>query len=119
MYNQTWVGINVTWPMTLPTIFVGKDQLDMWIEDPNNRGIENWKYTMLEDTLPDAIKKAAEIAGSDKVVLYDGSFGFLNCSRSAAEELFENAPKIRKWVDEELYPKYMKQRGLEIPDYMK
>ena len=119
VYNQTWVGINVTWPMTLPTIFVGKDQLDMWIEDPNNRGIENWKYTMLEDTLPDAIKKAAEIAGSDKVVLYDGSFGFLNCSRSAAEELFENAPKIRKWVDEELYPKYMKQRGLEIPDYMK
>lgn len=71
--TSTWVGINVTWPMTLPTIFVGKDQLDMWIEDPNNRGIENWKYTMLEDTLPDAIKKAAEIAGSDKVVLYDGT----------------------------------------------
>lgn len=91
----------------------------MWIEDPNNRGIENWKYTMLEDTLPQAIEKAKEIAGSEKVVLYDGSFGFLNCTRAAAEELFENAPKIRKLVDEELYPKYMKQRGLEIPAHMK
>ena len=69
--------------------------------------------------MPVSYTHLAEIAGSDKVVLYDGSFGFLNCSRSAAEELFENAPKIRKWVDEELYPKYMKQRGLEIPDYMK
>ena len=119
VYNQTWVGINVTWPMTLPTIFVGKDQLQMWMDDPNNRGIEHWKYTMLADTLPEALDMAKEIAGSDKIILYDGSFGFLNCTRSAAEELFENAPKIRKWVDEELYPKYMKQRGLEIPDYMK
>lgn len=92
--------------MTLPTIFVGKDQLDMWIEDPNNRGIENWKYTMLEDTLPDAIKKAAEIAGSDKVVLYDGSFGFLNCSRSAAEDSSKTPPRSASGWMEVLYLKY-------------
>lgn len=120
IYNQTWVGINITWPMTLPVIVVGDEQFRMWCEDPNNKGFENWTYTEKTDNLQQALDRANELMnGSNKFVIYDGSFGFLNCSKEAAEELFENAPKIRKLVNEELYPKYMKQRGLQIPDYMK
>lgn len=49
----------------------------------------------------------------------NGSYGYINCTRSAAEQLFANAPGIQKLVDEEMYPKYMAQRGYTIPDYMK
>jgi hypothetical protein len=31
-----------------------------------------------------------------------------------AEQLIAKAPAIQKKVEEELYPKYMKQRGFEI-----
>lgn len=53
------------------------------------------------------------------IIAYDGSYGYINCTRSAAEQLFANAPGIQKLVDEEMYPKYMAQRGYTIPDYMK
>lgn len=71
------------------------------------------------DDLVGAVEMAKEITGNDMIIAYDGSYGYINCTRSAAEQLFANAPGIQKLVDEEMYPKYMAQRGYTIPDYMK
>ena len=69
--------------------------------------------------LYEAMDKVKEVQKTDSFIVYDGSYGYINCSRGMAEQLFKNAPKIERRAKEELYPKYMKQRQLEIPDYMK
>ena len=74
---------------------------------------------LFRSDLVGAVEMAKEITGNDMIIAYDGSYGYINCTRSAAEQLFANAPGIQKLVDEEMYPKYMAQRGYTIPDYMK
>lgn len=49
-------------------------------------------------TLVGAVEMAKEITGNDMIIAYDGSYGYINCTRSAAEQLFANAPGIQKLV---------------------
>jgi hypothetical protein len=66
-----------------------------------------------EENLHDAMEKAYEITGTRKVMIFDGTYGAVNCSPELAEELFEKAPEVSRIVDEELLPKWLLQRGLE------
>ena len=46
------------------------------------------------------------------MIVFDGSFGHINCTRSMAEDLIKKAPLVQKKVMEEYYPYYLKQRGM-------
>lgn len=116
IYNQAWTGLNVyTVPMVKPTIIVGDELYNMLKDDPTNKPYAYLPGVIKVDTLREAMDKAREISGSDNFVLYDGTFGFLNCTRGVAEELIANAVGIKEMIDEK-YPMYMEQRGLKIPD---
>jgi len=67
-----------------------------------------------EETLHDAMEKAYEVAGTRKVMVFDGTYGAINCTADLAAELKEKAPHVATQVDEELLPKWMRQRGLEM-----
>ena len=40
--------------------------------------------------------------------------GGLNCSKSLAELLIRQAPLVSRRVDEELMPKWFRQRGVDV-----
>ena len=117
--NQGWYGLSIGFVKRFPSISVGDEIRALLDQDTFNYHFnENPKIRKAQNLL-EAVEMAKEITGNDMMIAYDGSYGYINCTRSMAEELFRNAPIIQKKVDEELYPKYMEQRGLTIPDYMK
>lgn len=119
IFNQTWYGLTQAPPPYDPIVVVGDEQDAEFKYDSMNMFYNNNKTKTRVNDLYEAIDFVREKQGTDCFVVYDGSYGYINCTRAAAEEFFEKAPGIEKLVKEELYPKYMKQRNLEIPDYMK
>lgn len=116
--NQGWYGLSIGFPNRYPSITVGNEIRALLNQDTFNYGFNEKPLVQKADTLPEAVEMAKKIVGNDKFVVYDGSYGYINCTRSVAEELIANAPAIKELVDKK-YPIYMEQRGLQIPDYMK
>lgn len=113
--NQCWYGITFTAGAGMPVIVVG----DELAENFAHKDVMAKYFFMMPGakkaaTLPEAVEMSRQISGGDSFLVFDGSFGYVNCSRSMAEQLIAKAPAIQKKVEEELYPKYMKQRGFEI-----
>ena len=67
---------------------------------------------MAED-LEAAVEIARQISNTDKVIIFDGSYGSINLSPAMGQFLMEKAPEIGQKVDEELLPKWLKQRGFD------
>jgi hypothetical protein len=108
--NQSWPGISLLGLGVSPVIMVGEDQADLWKADHSNPLIG-----ALAKTAPDldkAMEMAYDIAKTDKVIIFDGNFGHINCSPSMAALLKEKAPGVSKIVDEEVLPMWLAQRGL-------
>jgi hypothetical protein len=59
------------------------------------------------------MKMSCQTAQTDKVIIFDGSYGNINLSPSLGEFLIEKAPEISQKVDEELLPKWLRQRGID------
>jgi hypothetical protein len=55
---------------------------------------------------------AIEMAGTDKVIVFDGSYGSINLSPSMAEFLTQRAPEVSRNVDQQLLPLWLRQRGI-------
>jgi len=108
--NQAWPGINYNGLENTPIIIVGEDHADLWKADHCNPFIAENAETVQD--LETAMKKAYEIAQTDKVIIFDGSFGHINCSPSMAALLKEEAPGVSREVDEVLLPMWLKQRGM-------
>lgn len=70
------------------------------------------KYGTICDNLSSALEAACEKADSDKVIVFDGSYGSINLSPAMAQFFKEKAPEISRRVDEEYLPKWLAQRGL-------
>lgn len=117
--NQGWYGLSIGFVKRFPSVSVGDEFRALLEQDTFNYRFNDSPLMRKANNLIEAVEIAKSITGNDKMIAYDGSYGYINCTRSAAEDLFANAPAISKKIDEELYPKYMAQRGLEIPDYMK
>ncbi|WP_124606306.1 hypothetical protein [Burkholderia sp. Bp9142] len=64
------------------------------------------------DSLEQAMEQAHDLTGTRKAIIFDGSYGAINCSREMAEALLHDAPQVTKTVDEVLMPKWLKQRRL-------
>jgi hypothetical protein len=68
------------------------------------------------ENLAQAMEKAYEIAGTRKVIVFDGTYGAINCSPELAGQLLELAPRVSQEVEEHFLPKWMRQRGLALDE---
>ena len=51
--------------------------------------------------------------GTENILVFDGAPGGMNVSATLAELLKEKAPVVSERVDQELLPKWPRQRGLQ------
>ena len=113
VHSYAWTGYpSAFFSEHIPTVVVGKEQAELFDMEPMN--IEYMSHSKLVDTTEAAMEYAYKEAGTDKVIIFDGAMGGLNCSESLAKLLIERAPHVSKKVDEELLPKWLKQRGVDI-----
>jgi hypothetical protein len=111
--NQSWVGAGipyVTMPFTSPMYIVGEDQAKLWREDPTNPLLMD--RAKVVDTVEQGIAMAMDKGQTDKLIVFDGSYGHLTCNQAMADFLHERAPAVDREVADTLFPKWMKQRGL-------
>jgi hypothetical protein len=112
VFNHMWLGVpHMELPTHIPTIVVGRDLAEILSSDPMNHNF--MRYVVTAENLETAMAFAGKIAKTDKVMVFDGAFGALTCSRSLAEYLKERAPAVSKRVDEQLMPKWLRQRGID------
>ena len=109
--NQAWPGIPMAGlTMDVPTFVVGKEHTEKIKMDASNPSFMDMAQSV--DTLEEALALAKKTAGTDKVLVFDGSFGYINLSRSLVDELMRKAPSVSQNVEENLLPMWLKQRGL-------
>jgi hypothetical protein len=109
--NQAWPGIPMAGlTLDVPTFVVGNKQVEMIKMDAANPSFMD--LSEAADTLEAAMTMAKEEAGTDKVLIFDGSFGYINLSRSLAGELIKKAPAVSNNVEENLLPMWLTQRGI-------
>jgi hypothetical protein len=111
--NQAWVGAGipyVTMPFTSPMYIVGDEQAKLWREDPTNPLLMD--RAKVVDSVESGIKAACEKGQTDKVIVFDGSYGHITCNAPMADLLRSSAPKVDREVAETLLPKWKMQRGL-------
>jgi len=112
VHNYAWGGYpSAFFSHHIPTIVVGREQADKFNMDPQN--LDYMKHSVISDSLDSAMEYAYKVAKTDKVLIFDGAAGGMNVSESLAKLLIEKAPEVSKRVDEELLPKWLKQRGID------
>jgi len=111
--NQAWVGAGipyVTMPFTTPMYIVGEEQAKLWREDSSNPLLMD--RAKVVDSLEQGVAMACEKGQTDKLIVFDGSYGHLTCNAALADLLRERAPAVDAMVAEQLLPKWLAQRGL-------
>jgi hypothetical protein len=103
-------------PTHIPTIVVGQDLANILGADPMNHDF--MRYVVTAENLETAMNFAYRIANTDKVYVFDGCFGAMTCSPSLAEFLMKKAPEVSRRVDQELMPKWLRQRGFDPAQMM-
>lgn len=110
--NQAWRGIPVAGiAMSIPTILVGRDLTEMFATDASSPGFTDLVVTA--ETLETAVAWAERVARTDKLIVFDGSFGHINLSPALAEFLVRQAPGVSRRVEERL-PTWLGQRGVRL-----
>ena len=93
---------------------LGEEQAELWRQDASNSLFADTMTVM--PTIEDALETAKTNHETDKMIVFDGCYGTLTVSPSMAEFLLSRADAVSRRVDEELLPKWLRQRGLE--EYM-
>jgi hypothetical protein len=78
------------------------------------------RHVATSENLGTAMEFARRISRTDQVIVFDGSFGAITLSASLAEHLIARAPEVGRRVEEQLMPKWLRQRGIdpeEISDW--
>jgi hypothetical protein len=112
--NQAWPGINYLGLDETPIVITGEDHAALWNADHCNPYITEAARTAKD--LNQAMQIAYDIYQTDKIIVFDGNFGHINCSRSVARLLMKKAPEVSREVDEELFPMWLEQRGIVAED---
>ncbi len=113
VHNYAWLGYPSAFLSEyIPTIVVGHEQSELFDTDPLN--MKYMDYATEIKTLEGAMNFAYRTTGTDKVIIFDGAMSGINVSESLAKYLIEKAPIVSKRVDEELLPKWLKQRGVDM-----
>jgi hypothetical protein len=105
--------INYTWRDNLyglvayyPTVIAGHQTARGLSQGVAKRG-------MIADNLTEAMSLAIKMAGTDKVIVFDGSYGSINLSPSLADFLLQRAPQVSLKVEQHFLPLWLKQRGID------
>ena len=104
--NHCWRELFVDLALWYPTI----------VADPETaKGLPQRviKYATTAENLEEAMEHAYEVAGTDKAILFDGSYGWINLTPSLGAYLLDKAPAVSRRVDAELLPMWLKQRGID------
>ena len=110
--NQAWPGIPMAGlTLDVPTFVVGKEQVETIKMDAANPSFMD--LSEQTDTLEQAMAMATEEASTENILVFDGSFGYVNLSPSLADALMEKAPAVSKNVEDNLLPMWKKQRGID------
>ena len=110
--NHMWLGVpQMELPGHIPTIIVGREMEDIVDADPMNPQFMD--YAVTARSLDAGLRFAKRIAGTDRIIVFDGSFGYIHLSRSLADFLLQVAPEVNREVEEELLPKWLQQRGID------
>jgi len=113
VHNYAWTGYpSAFFSEHIPTVVVGQEQADLFDMEPMN--IEYMSHAVVTKTTDAAMEFAYHSTGTDKVIIFDGAMGGMNCSKSLAKLLIEKAPEVTKRVETELLPKWLHQRGVDI-----
>lgn len=112
VHSYAWGGYpSAFFAEHIPTVVVGQPQADLMNRDPQN--LTYMKHAVVAETTEAAMKFAYQVTGTDKVIIFDGAMGGINVSESLAEVLLKKAPEVSRRVDEELLPKWLRQRGVD------
>jgi len=95
----------------VPTVVVGREQADLFRRDPQSTGYMN--HATMADDLETAVAFARRVAGTDKLLIFDGAVGGVNMSEPLADDFLKVAPEVGRRVDQELLPKWLRQRGMD------
>ena len=113
VHNYAWTGYpSAFFSEHIPTVVVGQEQADMFDMEPMN--IKYMDHAVVAKTTESAMDFAYKVTGTDKVIIFDGAMGGLNCSESLAKLLIDRAPAVSKRVETELMPKWFRQRGVDM-----
>lgn len=71
------------------------------------------KRAKIADNIDEGMALAVEMAGTDKVIVFDGSYGSINLSPSMGDFLLSRGPEVSRSVDQHYLPLWLKQRGID------
>jgi hypothetical protein len=104
--NHCWRDLLMPLSLRYP-IFIA----DQAVADGLTHGVV--KRSFVAKNLKEALEMACQTSQTDKVIIFDGSYGGINLSPPMGEFLIEKAPEVGRRVDEELLPKWLQQRGID------
>ncbi len=111
VHNYAWGGYpSAFFSEHIPTVVVGQAQADLISTDPQN--LQYMKHSVVAEHLDGAMQFAYKTAKTDKVIIFDGAMGGINVSDSLADLLIAKAPEVSLKVDNDLMPKWLRQRGV-------
>lgn len=112
VHNYAWGGYPSTFfSEQIPTLVVGAEQAEVMDRDSQN--VEYMTHAMIARSLDAAMHFAHSVSGTDKVIIFDGAAGGINVSKPLAELLRNKASAVSHRVDQELLPKWLRQRGID------
>ena len=113
IHNYAWAGYPVVFfAEQVPTLVVGEEQAQLMRDDPQNTFYMD--HAMVAPSLNKAMHFARRATGSDNVLVFDGAAGGINVSPSLADLLTRKAPAVAARVENELLPRWLQQRGLQV-----
>jgi hypothetical protein len=104
--NHCWRDLLMPLSLRYPIFVAGQA-----VADGLTHGVR--KRARVGRDLEHAMEMACKTARTDKVIIFDGSYGHINLTPSLGEFLIEEAPRISQEVDRELLPKWLRQRGID------
>ena len=113
--NHFWTGVpHMELATACPMVLVGQEMARLVKEDCMN--IEMSKHVVTAESLPAAVKFAKRIAQTENLIAFDGAYGAITCSEALADHLIKRAPAVSERVENEMMPKWLRQRGLDPRD---
>ncbi len=111
VHSYAWTGYpSAFFSEHIPTVVVGQEQADLFNRDPQN--LNYMKHAVLSESTESAMDFARKITGSEKVLIFDGAPGGINLSQPLRDLLLAKAPEVNRRVEQELLPKWLRQRGV-------
>ena len=112
VHNYAFIGYpSEFFAAKVPTVVVGRAQANLFRHDPQSTAYMD--HAVTADDLDGAVKFATRLAGTNNILIFDGAVGGVNMSESLADIFLKVAPEVSRRVDQELLPRWLKQRGMD------